>query len=189
MKKVLLMGCSVLLSLCLSACIAIGDDKDTNEPTQAAKFNTTVTTGDFEIVVNSDILTAEQLNGDTDQYDEFLTTDMTNYGDTTLCDVTLVPKEGHIQAVVEYSIKNIGKKDSVFDKTISLNYNDGFTYNVNEQYWIMDKSESWHEFTSVTIAPLSTLQCKAYFVVPEEVFSNKNSSLKLNIGNCEYTVR
>lgn len=181
MKKIILFILTVAMSISLLAC---GESKP-----QTAEFDSTITTGDFEITVNSDILTATQLNGDTDQYEEFLTTDMTNYGDEVLCDVTLVAKEGYTQVVIQYSVKNIGKEDSVLDESISLNYNDGYTYDVNEQYWIMGETDDWHKFTTVKLSPLSTIQCKAYFYVPEEVFSNTDSSLKLNIGNYEYTIR
>ena len=189
MKKNVKLLCILAMSFALCAC----GGKKSNEP-KTAEFDSTITVKDFEISVGSDILTAEQLNGDTDQYEEFLTTDMTNYGDTVLCDVTLVVKDGYIQVVVPYTIKNVGKEEKTFKEFISLNYNDGYTYDASEQYWTMGGTDDWHQFTkgehtSVSISPLSTLECKAYICVPEEVVTNEEAPLKVTIAGYEYTLR
>ena len=189
MKKLILLVLSLAMLLSLCAC-----GGGSNEP-QTAEFGSAVSNGDFEIVVDSDILTATELNGDKDQHNEFLTTDLTNFGDTVLCTTTIVSKDGYISAVVHYTVKNIGKEKQTFKDFISLNYNDGFTYDSSEQYWTSnDPIDSWHQFTngsltSVDISPLSSMQCKAYFCIPEEVFTNKEAPLKLTIGNFEYTIR
>ena len=159
------------------------------EKNQPANFDTPSTVNDFELTVSSDIINAEQLNGDEDQFEEFLTTDMTNYGDTVLCDVTLMAKDGHIMVVVPYTIKNIGQSEKEFSEKIILNYNNGYEYEANEMYWSMGGNDDWHKYTSVNVNPLTTLMCKATFTVPEEVVNNIESSLKLIIANQEFTIR
>lgn len=141
------------------------------------------------MTVDSDIVNATQLNGDEDQFEEFLTTDMTNYGDTVLCDVTLVAKDGHIVVVVPYSIKNNGQSEKEFKEKIILNYNNGYEYEANEMYWSMGGIDYWHKYTSIKIDPLTTVMCKATFTVPEEVVNNTEAPLKLIIANQEYTIR
>ena len=84
MKKKLV----VLLSLLMALLCACGKTE-----IQSAEFDTVFKMDNYEVVVNSDIVIATQLNGDQDQYDEFLTTDMTNYGDDVVCDITLVSKD------------------------------------------------------------------------------------------------
>ena len=182
MKKIfsLLLVITMILSLC-----ACGGTKKI----QQANFDTPSNIKDFELTVSSNIVNATQLNGDEDQFEEFLTTDMTNYGDTVLCDVTLMAKDGHIIVVVPYTIKNIGQSEKEFNKKIILNYNNGYEYEANEMYWSMGENDDWHQYTSVNVNPLTTLMCKATFTVPEEVVNNAESSLKLIIANCEYTIR
>ena len=187
-----LIGCSVSVGILLILILVLFTMCSINQKpaeTQTASFNTNVTTGDFEINVDRDILTATQLNGDNDQYKEFLTTDMTNYGNDVLCDVTLVAKDGYTLAVVDYTIKNIGQDSIKYDDEVTLDYNNGYTYDVAEHYWTIGDNDSWHLFTSVDINPLTTLQCKAEFYVPTEVFDNKTAPLKLTVANCEYTIR
>ncbi len=183
------LGILLILILVLFTMCSVNSDKTNSDKTQPANFNTNVVSDDFEINVDKDILTATQLNGDNDQYEEFLTTDMTNYGDDVLCDVTLVAKDGYTLAVVEYTIKNIGQDSVRYDDKVTLDYNNGYTYEVAEHYWTIGNNDSWHLFTSVDINPLTTLQCKAEFYVPTEVFDNKTAPLKLTIANCEYTIR
>ena len=181
----------IILSLAMlfSLCSCGSSEPKADEKPQTAEFNSTITVDSFEITTNSDIITGKDLNGDTDQYEEFLTTDMTNYGDTVVCDVTLCANDGYTYAVVTYFLKNIGKDKSVFDKPISLNYDDGYTYDVKEQYYYEGRPGDLHEFVSLEMSPLTTVECRALFVVPEEVFSNTDASLKLTIGNIEYTIR
>lgn len=184
MKKPLLIV--LTLAMLLSLCACGGNE---SSKIQTAEFDKTVAVDEFEITVYNNIITATQLNGDEDQYDEFLTTDMTNYGDTVLCDITLVAKEGYTLVVVPFEVKNVGKEEANFDKLVSLNYNDGYTYDASKQYWTMGGTDDWHEFTSVDIMSLSTIECKAYLTVPEEVFSNEDAPLKLTIANYEYVIR
>lgn len=181
----------IILSIAMifSLCSCGSSEPKADEKPQTAEFNSTITVDNFEMTTNSDIVTGKNLNGDTDQYEEFLTTDLTNYGDTVLCKTTRYAKDGFTLAVVTYSLKNIGKNKSVFDKPINLNYDDGYTYDVEEQYCCVGSEGNWQEFVSLEISPLTTVECKAYFIVPEEVFSNTDASLKLTIGNIEYTIR
>lgn len=185
-KKILTLLVSLTIVASLAAC---GSEK--GGETQKAEFGNVVKVDDFELNANGDILIADQLNGDQDQHEEFLTTDMTNYGDTTLCKTTIVSKEGHTHIIVQYTVKNIGKEAEIFDKICSLDYNDGYTYEASGQYGTMeDATDDWYDIVNgVEIDPLSTIQCKASFTVPEEVVNNTEASLKLKIGECEYTIR
>ncbi len=70
-----------------------------------------------------------------------------------------------------------------------LNYNNGYEYEVSESYYSLGGIDNWHKFTSVTVNPLSTIYCKAYFTVPDEVANNTAAPLAFVIGNQEYTIR
>lgn len=189
MKKILLAILSLVLCLSLFAC---GESKQT---IQSAEFGVPVIDGSFEITVNKDILTGTWLNGDADQYEEFLTTDMTNYGDIVPCDVILAAKDGDIIMVVSYSLKNIDKDAAIFKNVVTLNYNDGYTYIADEQYCTSgDFRDDWKKFTngdltSLEVKPLSSVECKASLTIPEEVWTNESAPLKLIIGNYEYKIR
>lgn len=104
---------------------------------QQANFDVPAKISDFELNISSNPVIATQLNDDEDQFDEFLTTDLTNYGETILCDVTIVAKEGKTMFVVSYSIENNSKSNKEFDEKILLNYNNGYEYEAKELYWSM----------------------------------------------------
>lgn len=185
MKKITALLLTFVLCFTLGACA-----KNTKEPEIVkANFDSSTTLNDFELTVNSAIVTATQLNGDEDQFDEFLTTDMTNYGDTVLCDVTLVAKEGQTMIVVAYSLKNNAQTDKTFSEKVSLNYNNGFEYEAYNKYYSFGGNDDWHEYTDLTINPLTTVMNKVYFTVPEEVANNTSAPLTLVIANQEYTIR
>lgn len=184
MKKIMLFVLSAITALSLCACGGGGIKK-----IESASFNTPTTVNDFELTVSNDIVNAEQLNGDEDQLEEFLTTDMTNYGEDVLCDITLVAKDGNIMIVVPYSIKNNGQAEKEFNESITLNYNNGYEYEADKMYWSMGGNDDWHEYTSVKLNPLTTIMCKAQFTVPEEVVNNTEAPLKLIIANKEYSIR
>ncbi len=182
MKKILVI--ILALVLCVGIFIVSGSEK-----IEEGKYNSVEMVDDFELNVNSSIVTADQLNGDEDQFDEFLTTDMTNYGDSALCDVVLVSKQGHTMIVVSYSLKNVSNKEKTFNRNVSLKYNDSYEYTATEKYWTIGENDDWHKHTSVSLNPLTTLMCKAYFNVPKEVVENTDAPLKLIIANKEYTIR
>lgn len=188
MKKFIVIAVLVIV-LGGAAFLFIGGNAEKPAEMQKASFGTAAQVSDFEIVADANIVTAKQLNGDEDQFDEFLTTDMTNYGDTTLCDITLVTTEGNTAFVVSYTMKNIAQQAETFDEKIYLNYNNGYEYEVSESYYSLGGIDNWHKFTSVTVNPLSTLYCKAYFTVPDEVVNNTAAPLTFAIGNQEYTIR
>lgn len=183
MKKVLTIILAIALCFTVIGCGA------SEKQIEKAEFDSVTMIDDFELTVNKDILTATQLNGDQDQHEEFLTTDMTNYGDTVLCDITIVAKQDNTMVVVSYSLKNIEKNNSEFDEKIALNFNNGYEYEAEEKYYAMGSNDSWHSFTSLEIKPLTTVSCKAQFTVPKEVMENTESPLKLTIANKEYTIR
>lgn len=182
MKKILILVIAVVL--CVGIFIISGSDK-----IESGAFDSIETVGDFELNVNSSIVIANQLNGDEDQAKEFLTTDMTNYGDKVLCDVVLVGKEGQTMIVVSYTLKNTAQSDKTFNNNVALKYNDNYEYTANEKFYTFGGSDDWHKFTSLNIDPLTTVMCKARFTVPEEVGENTDAPLKLIIANKEYTIR
>jgi len=182
MKKLWALTLVVIMSIAMTAC---GGGK-----TNQAGLDETVTYKDFEVTVSKDILTADQLNGDVDCYEEFLTTDMTKWGDTVLCDITIVAKDGYTQVVIPYTVKNVGKEKEDFKETITLYYDDEYEFVCDEQYWIMDSNlDNWTKFSSAKLEPLTMLECKAVLSVPEEVFTNEEAPLKLNFAGYEYTIR
>ena len=185
MKKLLIV--ILVVVLCFGAFAFFGGNKDIK--IEKANFDSVALVDDFELTVDGDIVTANQLNGDEDQFEEFLTTDMTNYGDTTLCDVALVAKEGQTMLVVSYSIKNTSQSEESFNEKVVLNYNDGYEYESTKKYYTFGGTDDWHEYTSLELNPLTTIMCKAYFTVPNEVAENTQAPLKLIISNQEYTIR
>lgn len=189
MKKFL--AVLLIIAFCLSVCAcgeSSSDDK-ADLPLQPANFGTVVRFEDFEIIADSDVVFASQLNGDYDQHDEFLTTDMTNYGDSVVCDSVFVSKEGQKMVVVSFSLKSTAQSKVVFDGKVALNYNNGYEYVASETYYTMGSTDGWHEYVSLELSPLTTVICKATFDVPEEVETNTSSPLKLIIANQEYTIR
>ncbi len=189
MKKFIIIAILVIVSAGIAFFFITGNTNDKAEEMQKAAFGAVAQIDDFEIVADANVVTAKQLNGDEDQFNEFLTTDMTNYGDTVLCDITIVPLEGNTLFVASYSIKNIAQQDETFDEKIYLNYNNGYEYEVNESYYSYGENDDWHKFTTVTVNPLTTLFCKAYFTVPDEVVNNTAAPLTFVIGNQEYRIR
>lgn len=177
------------LSLCLSLCacsIDLSGTENDSPTVQQAEFGDVVMMGDMELVMSGDILTATQVNSDTSCHNAFMTTDL------SVGNSVDIASDGYILVVISYTIKNVGKEKTVFAELAGLNYNDGYIYDAKEQYFSMsDPTYSWTLFTSsgVYVNPLTTLECKAYLSVPEEVFSNTEAPLKLTIGNYEFTVR
>ena len=153
------------------------------ETLQSTNFDTVTATEDFELNVNSNIVISKELNDDLSCSMEFLTGDISKGSEY----VTAVNE--HIFIAISYSIKNISHIDETFEETVALLYDDKYVYESDNQYFSKGNNEGWDEFTSLEICPLSTVNCKAYFTVPEEVISNTTASLKLNIANCQYTIR
>ena len=185
MKKFIIV--ILVIVLCVGAFAFFGGNKENK--IEKANFDSVAVVDDFELTVDSNIVTANQLNGDEDQFEEFLTTDMTNYGDTVLCDVALVAKEGQTMMVVSYSIKNTSQSEETFNEKVVLNYNDGYEYEATRKYYTFGGTDDWHEYSSIEINPLTSIICKAYFTVPNEVAENTEASLKLVVSNQEYVIR
>lgn len=187
MKKIL--SAILALALCLSLCacsIDLSNTQDDSPTVQQAEFGDVVMVGDVELVMSEDILTASQINSDKSYHNEFMTTDL------SVGNSVDVASDGYTLVVISYTIKNVGKEKTVFAELAGLNYNDGYIYEAKEQYCSTgDPMDSWKLFTSsgVYVNPLTTLECKAYLSVPEEVFSNTEAPLKLTIGNYEFTIR
>ena len=183
MKKII---CFIMMCfMCVSITACGGNDK-----VQPAEFDSTVEIDGFEMIVSDDILVADSLNGDKDRAEEFLTTQKTYANDTILCDVILATEKGYIYGVIDYSLKNISKSEEEFDVPVQLSYDDGYIYDASELHYIMGGAlHDWKEFTSLILDPLQSVQCKALFCVPEEVFLNNEAPLKLIIDNYEYTIR
>ena len=184
-KIVVLLSLVMILSTLLCAC--------GKTEVQSAEFDKTVKMDNYEVVVNSDIVTATQLNGDQDHYEQFLTTDVT-YGsdDSILCDITTVAKDGYILAVISYDVKNVSQKQQKLDMSIGLNYNNGYTYDDGETYYCFGTGglAEWNLCDSgIIIEPLDTVHFKTSFTIPEEVFSNTEAPLKLFLDNYEFFIR
>lgn len=183
MKKKLVLLLSVVLVICGLLCSCGKRDK------QSAEFNSTVKISDFEVVIDDNILTATQLNGDQDLGEKFLTTDYTRYGG--LCNTNIVAEDGYVMAVVSYNVKNVGQKEDTFKEKIKLDYNNGYVYEYGDQYYTNgdDVLSDWSLCESITMQPLTTVFFKTCFYVPEEVMTNNDAPLKLIMGNYEFSIR
>lgn len=178
--------CTLLLALalCLTVC-ACGEE--TAAPVPTAEPGQPVTAGVFEITVSPEILTAVRLNTDTSLHDAFLTTD-TSVGRSVNAAST-----GYVLAVLSYSVKNTSSETATFSDVAGLVYGK-FTYASGNQYDTAGETDTWHPFTSGTltsldIPPQTTLACKAYLSLPEEVFSNASAPLAITLAGYQFSVR
>lgn len=179
MKKLFALISVAALSLVLAGC---------GSSPQVSGLGSTVEVGDFEVTV-TDVTNAPQLNFDTSYHDEFMTEDL-SVGRTVD-----VAKDGYTLVSVSYTVKNVGSEEATFDDKVILVYDKEYEYESDEQYYTTsDPLDSWSQFTNggltyVDVAPLATIECKAYLSVPSEVFDNADAPLQLTLGDAIYAVR